>query len=40
MLGLEFGTAGQRIARLAEACVVMKLLWTRGAHTFEGRTTS
>ena len=28
MLGLEFGTVGQRIARLEEACQVVEALWT------------
>jgi F420-dependent oxidoreductase-like protein len=36
MLGLEFGTAGQRIARLEEACRVVKLLWTEERATFAG----
>ena len=37
MLGLEFGTAGQRIARLDEACRMLKLLWSEERSTFEGR---
>lgn len=37
MLGLEFGTVGGRIDRLAEACRVMKLLWTEERASFEGR---
>ena len=37
MLDLEFGTAGQRIARLEEACRVIKPLWTRGAERLRGR---
>jgi F420-dependent oxidoreductase-like protein len=37
MLGLHFGTVGERIARMAEACVVMKGLWADGRTTFEGR---
>ena len=32
MLGLEFGTAGQRIARLEEACRVIKAPLDRGAE--------
>src|SRR5947207_11310423 len=34
---LHFGTPGQRIARLAEACQIFKLLWTQERGTFEGR---
>src|SRR5439155_7440750 len=34
---LQFGTPGQRIARLAEACQIFKLLWTQERGTFEGR---
>jgi F420-dependent oxidoreductase-like protein len=37
MLGLEFGTVGQRIARLNEACQIWKLLFTREKSSFEGR---
>jgi F420-dependent oxidoreductase-like protein len=37
MLGLEFGTVGSRIDRLAEACQLMKLLWTEERASFEGR---
>jgi F420-dependent oxidoreductase-like protein len=37
MLGLEFGTAGRRIARLEEACRVIKLLWTEERASFDGR---
>jgi F420-dependent oxidoreductase-like protein len=37
MLGLEFGTVGERIARLEEACRVVKALWTEERATFEGR---
>src|SRR5919201_6588882 len=37
MLGLEYGRVGQRIARLAEACVVLKSLWTQERTTFHGR---
>ena len=36
MLGLEFGTVGQRIARLEEACRVVKALWTEDRASFEG----
>jgi F420-dependent oxidoreductase-like protein len=37
MLDLEFGTVGQRIARLDEACRMVKLLWTEERSDFEGR---
>ena len=37
MLGLEFGTVGQRIARLNEACQIWKLLFTQERSSFEGR---
>jgi alkanesulfonate monooxygenase SsuD/methylene tetrahydromethanopterin reductase-like flavin-dependent oxidoreductase (luciferase family) len=37
MLGLEYGTAGQRIARLEEACRVLKALWTEERASFDGR---
>jgi F420-dependent oxidoreductase-like protein len=36
MLDLEFGTAGQRIARLEEACRMIKLLWTEELSDFQG----
>src|SRR5712691_7774919 len=36
MLDLEFGTAGQRIARMEEACRVIKLLWTEDRASFDG----
>ena len=36
MLGLEFGTVGQRIARLEEACRVVKALWTEDRASFAG----
>ena len=36
MLGLEYGTVGQRIARLEEACRVVKALWTEDRASFEG----
>jgi F420-dependent oxidoreductase-like protein len=35
--GLPFGTVGERLARLDEACQVIKLLWTQDRTTFEGR---
>src|SRR5215831_17240385 len=34
MLDLEFGTVGQRIDRLEEACRVVKLLWTEERSDF------
>ena len=37
MLDLEFGTVGRRIARLDEACRMIKLLWTEERSDFEGR---
>jgi F420-dependent oxidoreductase-like protein len=37
MLGIEFGTARERIDRLGEACQVMRLLWTQPRADFEGR---
>jgi F420-dependent oxidoreductase-like protein len=37
MLGLEFGTVGQRIDRLEEACRMVKLLWTEERSDFAGR---
>src|SRR6266540_2181362 len=36
MLGLEFGAVGQRIARLEEACRVVKLLWSEERATLDG----
>ena len=36
MFDLEFGTAGQRIARLEEACRMIKLLWTEDGASFDG----
>jgi F420-dependent oxidoreductase-like protein len=36
MLGLEFGSVGQRIARLEEACRVVKLLWAEERASFAG----
>src|SRR3954451_12438839 len=37
MLGLDLGPAGQRIDRLAEACEVIRLLWTEERSSFGGR---
>jgi F420-dependent oxidoreductase-like protein len=37
MLDVEFGTVGQRIARLDEACRMIKLLWSEERSDFEGR---
>ena len=37
MLDLEFGTVGQRIARLDEALRMIKLLWTQERSDFDGR---
>lgn len=37
MLGLEFGTVGQRLDRLAEACVIYKRLCTHERTSFEGK---
>ena len=37
MLGLEFGTAGQRIARLEEACQMLELLFREERASFDGR---
>jgi F420-dependent oxidoreductase-like protein len=36
MLGLDFGTAGERVARLDESCRVLKQLWTEERSTFSG----
>lgn len=36
MLDLEFGSAGQRIARMEEACRMIKLLWTEDRASFDG----
>ena len=36
MLGIDFGTAGRRVAWLDEACTLMKLLFTQERTTFEG----
>lgn len=35
--GIPFGTVSERLARLDEACQVLKLLWTQGKSTFKGR---
>jgi F420-dependent oxidoreductase-like protein len=37
MLGLEFGTARDRLDRLEEACQIILSLWTKPTTTFEGR---
>ncbi|MFW6090460.1 MAG: LLM class F420-dependent oxidoreductase [Actinomycetota bacterium] len=37
MLGLEFGTVGDRMDRLDEACRIIRSLWTEPRTTFEGR---
>jgi F420-dependent oxidoreductase-like protein len=36
MFELGFGTAGQRIARMEEACRMIKLLWTEDRASFDG----
>ena len=36
MFGLEYGTAGQRIDRLDEACRLIKRLWSEDRVSFEG----
>jgi F420-dependent oxidoreductase-like protein len=36
-LGIPFPPAGERMDRLAEACEVLKLLWTRDRADFDGR---
>ena len=36
MLDLEFGTPGQRIARMEEACRLIKLLWSEDRTSFDG----
>lgn len=36
MLGLEFGTVGERTARLEEACRIVKALWTEDRVDFAG----
>lgn len=35
--GISFGTVGERLARLDEACLVIKRLWTEDRVTFAGR---
>jgi F420-dependent oxidoreductase-like protein len=35
--GIPFYTVGERLARLDEACQVLKQLWTRDRTTFQGR---
>lgn len=37
MLGLEFGTVGDRMDRLEEACQIIRSLWTEPRTTFHGR---
>jgi F420-dependent oxidoreductase-like protein len=37
MLGLPFGTRGDRADRLEEACQVIRSLWTQERTSFEGR---
>jgi F420-dependent oxidoreductase-like protein len=37
MLGLEFPSTGERLRRLAEACTVIKKLWTEPRADYEGR---
>jgi alkanesulfonate monooxygenase SsuD/methylene tetrahydromethanopterin reductase-like flavin-dependent oxidoreductase (luciferase family) len=36
-LGMHYPTVGERIDRLAEACEVLKLLWTQEYSDYEGR---
>ena len=36
MLGIEFGTVRERVARLDEACKLMKRLWADDRTTFDG----
>lgn len=36
MFGLEFGTAGERLDRLEEACQIIRSLWTQPRTTFLG----
>jgi F420-dependent oxidoreductase-like protein len=35
--GIPFGTLGERLGRLDEACQILKALWTRPKTTFDGR---
>lgn len=37
MFGLRFGTAGERLDRLEEACQIVRSLWTQERTTFAGR---
>jgi F420-dependent oxidoreductase-like protein len=37
MLGLDFGTVGDRMDRLEEACQIIRSLWTEARTTFHGR---
>lgn len=37
MLDLEFGTVGDRMDRLEEACQIIRSLWTEASTTFEGK---
>lgn len=37
MLGMDFPSAGERVARLDEACEYLKLTWTAERATFAGR---
>jgi F420-dependent oxidoreductase-like protein len=37
MLGLEYGTPGQRLDRLGEALQIIRSLWTEDATDFDGR---
>jgi F420-dependent oxidoreductase-like protein len=37
MLGLEFGTVGERLDRLEEACQLIRSLWTEPRTTFDGQ---
>ncbi len=37
MLGLDFPRRPERIARMEEACTVLKALWTQDLATFDGR---
>jgi F420-dependent oxidoreductase-like protein len=37
MLGLEFGTVGDRMDRLEEACQIIRSLWTAPRTSFDGK---
>jgi alkanesulfonate monooxygenase SsuD/methylene tetrahydromethanopterin reductase-like flavin-dependent oxidoreductase (luciferase family) len=37
MFDLEFGTVGERMDRLEEACQIIRSLWTEKRTTFDGR---